>query len=149
MSADDLAKLNDRFVHVYVQLFDMALRTGFDSHAPAVSRAPGQPRGRGATSSSAKQDIGSASRGKKYSASTRGPIADGAAFIFKTKVDKRVRAITRDIAAFLDGKIQVSGEARRCTRTATPHQRGCGLFVDDTALYCPRCGAPTREADET
>lgn len=124
------------FVETYQLLFERALVV------------PGSPRGNSAEvgvvgasrvtrlSSGQTETRGGAKSGKK-SGGSRVPIRDERALVFKGKMDRKLRAITREIKGWLR---EESFEAlRRCTV--------CRTFGEPGWLYCPRDGKPMETVD--
>lgn len=150
-AVDTLRKLDQRFVHAYEVLHDLALTSG--SRSPGPMRASGRAQGEWRTNTGQVHQQGGVEPGKRYSDSTRSPLGEAAALVYKQKIDKRIRRVRRDIEIFLRGEIPIRN-IRRCTRGASTAPDGsrvpaCGLFADEADSYCSRCGAPTREVDLT
>jgi hypothetical protein len=64
------------------------------------------------------------------------PMGNEAALLFKRRVDRKLRALARDIRAWLDHDTVRAG-IRRCTK--------CRRYAEDTWTHCPWDGAPTEE----
>jgi hypothetical protein len=150
--------LPDDFQFWYARLFHTALvgadggassRAEADRKKGEVQRAGGQPvssvkrGGRIKTGESTRAH----GRAAKSTGGFRGlwAIGDERALRLKARVDKRLRAISRDIKAELeemvneDGRIKTGGEKGEggkkiniCTR--------CKRFLEETWNYCPACG---------
>lgn len=91
------------------------------------------------TSTGQTETRGGASGGKKLAgASERTVVANDEALAFKAKVDRKLRAISRDMRVWLgDGGAKAG--VRRCSR--------CRKFGEDTWTFCPWDGQPMEEVN--
>lgn len=117
------------FVSTYLELFDRSLRTVGSAGGDGVSVAGARRVTR--TSTNQTETRG----GAKGSRSSGGsdPLRSEAALAFKSKVDRKLRKITREMKVWLEGKATQEG-LRRCTV--------CRTFGEPSWLYCPRDGKP-------
>jgi len=91
---------------------------------------------RGRTSSDQVETRGGAIQKKKLSASQKNVVKSQRAFNEKTKVDKRLRKIGKEIYEFLNKEQHKPTEWwMRCSK--------CKKHAEDEWQFCPRCGAPT------
>jgi hypothetical protein len=58
---------------------------------------------------------------------------------YRSKLDRRIRRMAREIQAFLDGK-DVKVESRKCAGK-------CRKIGEAEWVYCPRCGGPMEQVD--
>lgn len=134
---DAVRSLPSDFVSTYQLLFERALRVGSsganDAGEVGVAGASRVTR----LSSGQTETRGGAKSGKK-SGGSRVPIRSEASLAFKGKMDRRLRAITREIKFHLDG-VDVGEALRRCTV--------CRTFGESSWLYCPRDGKPMESMD--
>lgn len=139
--------LPDGFTAVYEALYVQSLDDGMGGKGKvadagiALGRAAGKPVGQYRVSTGERTSIGRKSGPKlKKLDQTSKTLKDERAFNFRVKVDKRLRAIGREIAAFLEGQDLRLVSHRVCSGK-------CGKFGDAEWNFCARCGGPMRELD--
>lgn len=83
----------------------------------------------------------------KESAAMSFGVRDRAALGRKSKVDRKLRNLAREIKGLMAGKEK--GDTRVCSneRRGMNGGRGCGKFCEDSWLFCPWCGSRTQEMD--
>lgn len=139
--------LPEQFVAVYEALYCKALDDGMSGSRAAetagLGKADGKPVGqwRVSTGETTSMDkIGGP--GTKQVGKTARTMKDERAFRMRVKIDKRLKNMAREINAFLEG-----------TSTKVINQRVCAgrcrKFGDYEWSYCPRCGGPMRELENT
>jgi hypothetical protein len=74
-------------------------------------------------------------------------ITDERALRWKDRIDRALRRVVRDIRKDMDkAAMDVLGERERvCAREFRSQGSPCGRPAEPNWLYCPHCGAPTRE----
>jgi len=82
---------------------------------------------------------GAAHNARRSGLSQRDPLGSEKAIRLRARVDRKLRALAREMSAFIEGTDQRRDQLRRCTR--------CRTFADTDWLYCPRDGAPTEQVD--
>lgn len=102
---------------------------------PEVGVAEGKPV-RARVSTGQTETRGAAHNRKRQGLSQRSVLGDSRAFVLKQRIDRKLRALARQMR--VDGT-EVRNEMRRCTR--------CRTFAETDWLYCPRDGAPTEQVD--
>jgi hypothetical protein len=91
------------------------------------------------TSTSQVETRGAAkSGGRRQGVSGRTLLGDLRAVAYRARIDRKLRALGREMARWADDGGQV--RMRRCTR--------CRVWTEEGWNYCPRDGAPTEEVDE-
>jgi hypothetical protein len=131
ISLEVLYFLPKDFLNAYEQMFTRAIkadggesrRNESQQQAGDLGKAKGDSRG---------------SRGKRYKRTF--VVLDDAALQLKTRMDKRLRMIARDISNGLAGVDEEGGPVRGVCD-------GCGRFMQMTWLFCPACGAHRSEGD--
>lgn len=112
--------------------------------AAELGRAEGKPTGQWPVKSDEKVSIGQKS-GPGSSLKTVGKtskfLRDERAFRLKQRMDKRLRAMAREMMAFMDGKEIRAAVSRVCTGK-------CKKLGDAEWMFCARCGGPMRDLDE-
>ena len=73
---------------------------------------------------------------KRQGLSQRSVLGDERALVLRRRIDRKLRALAREIRGEDEG---IRNELRRCTR--------CRTFAEGDWLYCPRDGAPTEQVD--
>lgn len=73
-------------------------------------------------------------KGSRKSGGSKDFIRSIAAFNYKTKVDRKLRKLTREIKTWLQGSGEYRDDVRRCTV--------CRKFGEPEWLYCPQDGKP-------
>lgn len=96
---------------------------------------------RGRVKSDAVETRGGAVQKKKLSASQKNVIKSQRAFNEKTKIDKRLRKMGKEIFEYLN-KEAVSNPQfyMKCTK--------CKKHAEDEWMFCPRCGAKTERINK-
>ena len=148
--------LPDQFCDAYEALWTKAFTEGgvdgggpegrgnhpLNGNTAALGRADGKPVGQWRVSSGETTTIDkTGGPGRKQVGKTSRFLKDEAAFRMKTRVDKRLRAISREISAFLDGRKLKVVAFRICTGR-------CRKFGDAEWNFCANCGGPMREVEE-
>jgi hypothetical protein len=82
---------------------------------------------------------GGAHNARRSGLNTRDPLGSERAIRLRARVDRKLRALAREMQAYLDAGNERRDQLRRCTR--------CRTFADTDWLYCPRDGAPTEQVD--
>lgn len=103
---------------------------------PSVGVAEGRAV-RVRTSTGQTETRGAAHNRKRQGLSQRGVVGDERALRLKDKIDRKLRALAREIRGVENGEVR--NEMRRCSR--------CRTFAEGDWLYCPRDGAPTEQVD--
>ncbi len=116
----------------------LALNVASSSSSGVVSVGKKSAKAVTRTSTSQTETRGPA-KSAKAGLSHRHVITYERALVERRKVDRKLRALAREIKAFLDGPHAdpVRSGVRRCTR--------CKTFTDSNWNYCPDDGAPTEE----
>jgi hypothetical protein len=96
---------------------------------------------RGRTKTNEVETRGGAVSKKKLSASQKNVIKSQRAFNQKTKIDKRLRKMGKEILDYLNREqAQNPGYYMRCSK--------CKKHAEDEWQFCPRCGANTEKVDK-
>jgi len=96
---------------------------------------------RGRVKSSDVETRGGAIQKKKLSASQKNVIKSQRAFNEKTKIDKRLRRMGKEIYDYLNKEAKSPVEWwMRCSK--------CKKHAEDDFRFCPRCGAPTERCSK-
>lgn len=146
--------LPELFADAYERLWDRAFRDGgvdgnnhpLNGSAGVVGVEPGNAVGQWRVSSGeaeltiAKKASGDKAQTKQVGKTAR-TLRDERAFRLKTKMDKRLRAMAREICAALEGRNTIAATHRVCTGR-------CKKFGEVEWDYCARCGGPMREMEE-
>lgn len=139
--------LPETFVNVYEALYCKALDDGMGGSRAAetafLGKADGKPVGQWRVSTgemTSMDKIGGP--GTKQVGKTARTMRDERAFRLKVKIDKRLRAMAREINAFLDGVDKRLATQRVCAGR-------CKHFGDAEWNYCPSCGGPMRELEKS
>lgn len=117
------------FVRLYIEMFTRALGSA-DGGTAARGKAA---ENTGALGKAKRKTAGG--QGKKYK--EHWVVQDEKALDLKTRVDKRLRALGRDIRKGLAGEIS-EAERARCVC--------CSSYMSADWIYCPSCGTNQREA---
>lgn len=141
--------LPESFVAVYEALWVRALDSGDGtSNHPLSGRGAelempgGKATGQWRVSSGETTTVGRKNGPElKTVGKTARTMRDEAAFRLRTKIDKRLRQMAREIGAFLDGQEVKIAAYRICTGK-------CKRFGDKDWTYCPNCSAPMREVEK-
>lgn len=136
ISQEVLYFLPREFVQMYSEMFYKAFAgkedggSGQAGEMNAAKAALGKADGKGL------QGLGGAKRKtfKKYWV-----IADDEAVALKTKIDKRLRVIARDMKLGLTEDSGKEGESLKCGE--------CGRFIEVSWKYCSNCGAEVIASD--
>ncbi len=108
-----------------------------------LGKADGRAQGQWRTDSGVETTIGTVKVGKaqfKRVGKTGNGMRDERAFRMKTRVDKRLRSIAREILANLYESEKFSSISRVCTGR-------CKRIGESDWLFCARCGGPMTEND--
>lgn len=73
-------------------------------------------------------------KGSRKSGGSKDMIRSEAAFNYKSKIDRKLRKLTREIKTWLQGSGEYRDDVRRCTV--------CRKFGEPEWLYCPQDGKP-------
>lgn len=120
------------FLDAYQLLHDEVYGTGAVFQDDNAIHGLGKAH-RGRTSSDQVETRGGAVQKKKLSASQKNVIKSQRAFNEKTKIDKRLRKIGKEIYDFINKERAIAHDWYvRCSK--------CKKHMDDEWLYCPRCG---------
>lgn len=130
-----------RFRDAYSNLFHAALSAdaGTDGRGRSaeetgrLGRALGRP-------TSGQQIHKKSGGGKRYR--THWHVGDERALKLKDKIDKRLRALARDIETGLDDLAGVEADGR-----VRPTCAGCGQFLGADWRFCPGCGTSVEEGE--
>jgi hypothetical protein len=141
VAAEVLMYLPDGFVAAYERLWHEAYGTDAIRAAenPRVGVVKDQPP---RTSSGTASRIGGVGAGhKKASARTRSTLHSEHALTTKHRVDRKLRALARDIQqSFTVDEHTSDTLPRRCAGR-------CKRWADPEWNYCPNCGGPTETID--
>lgn len=136
LEAEILSQLPREFVAAYTELWDRAFGTGAGpAPTDGLGKAP-RTYGKTRTTSSGVDTVGSAPGRSK--ADGRDPLVSERALHDKARVDRKLRALTRDLRARLDG-VAESG-MRQCAGR-------CKRYGEPRWIYCPHCGGPMADVD--
>lgn len=143
--AQDVPTSGDRltpaaFLEAYELLYVEAYGSGAIFQDDNAIHGAGKAQ-RGRTKSDAVETRGGAVQKKKLSASQKNVIKSQRAFNEKTKIDKRLRKIGKEIFDWLN-KEAVKGESfyMRCSK--------CKKHAEDEWAWCPRCGNKTEKVEK-
>jgi hypothetical protein len=136
VSRDLLRILPSSFVGGYE---DLVLRCfpvlrGASDRDPDAAVSDGRPL-RVRTSTGQTETRGGAHNARRSGLNTRDPLGSERAIRLRAKVDRKLRALAREMSADVTRRDQL----RRCTR--------CRTFADAEWNFCPRDGAPTEQVD--
>lgn len=116
---------------LYVETYGSGAIVQDDTHIHGTGKAQ-----RGRTKSSDVETRGGAVQKKKLSASQKNVIKSQRAFNEKTRIDKRLRKIGKEIYAYLEREASNPADYWvRCSK--------CKRHAEDDYRFCPRCGAET------
>lgn len=139
--AQDVPTSGDRltpapFLDAYELLYIEVFGSGAIFQDDTALHGAGKPK-RGRTDSSQVETRGGAIQKKKLSASQKNVIKSQRAFNEKTKIDKRLRKMGKEIYDYLNKEASATAHDwwMRCSK--------CKKHTDDDWQFCPRCGAPT------
>lgn len=121
---------------LYVETYGSGAIVQDDTHIHGSGKAQ-----RGRVKSSDVETRGGAIQKKKLSASQKNVIKSQRAFNEKTKIDKRLRKMGKEIFEYLNKEAlnQVSFYMK-CTK--------CKKHAEDEWMFCPRCGAKTERINK-
>jgi hypothetical protein len=91
------------------------------------------------TSTGQTETRSGAHNARRSGLNTRDPLGSERALRLRARVDRKLRALGREMQTYLDAGNERRDQLRRCTR--------CRTFADTDWLYCPRDGAPTEQVD--
>lgn len=125
------------FVSAYEEicLRAFAVLRGTTSGDTSVGVSPGKAV-RARVSTGQVETRSGAHNRKRQGLSQRGVVSDERALRLKARMDRKLRALAREMRGVDEG---VRNELRRCTR--------CRTFAEGDWNYCPRDGAPTEQVD--
>lgn len=138
VAAEVLMYLPDGFVTAYEDLWHRAYGTGA-VRTSDVGRA-GVVKNDVRLRSNQADRVGGVGVGKKAGASVTSIVHSGHAVNVKQRIDRKLRALAREIvAAMTDGDVRIT-LPRRCAGR-------CARWADPDWNYCPNCGGPTQTVD--
>jgi len=121
---------------LYVETYGSGAIVQDDNHIHGSGKAQ-----RGRVKSSEVETRGGAVQKKKLSASQKNVIKSQRAFNEKTKIDKRLRRMGKEIYDYLNKEAKSPVEWwMRCSK--------CKKHAEDDFRFCPRCGAPTERCSK-
>lgn len=121
---------------LYVETFGSGAIVQDDNHIHGTGKAQ-----RGRTKSSDVETRGGAVQKKKLSASQKNVIKSQRAFNEKTKIDKRLRKMGKEILEYLNKEATKKVDFyMRCSK--------CKKHAEDEWQFCPRCGATTERINK-
>lgn len=121
---------------LYVETFGSGAIVQDENHIHGSGKAH-----RGRTSSDDVETRGGAVQKKKLSASQKNVIKSQRAFNEKTKIDKRLRKMGKEIFEYLNKEAtQKVSFYMRCSK--------CKKHAEDDWQWCPRCGAQTERINK-
>lgn len=120
------------FVETYYLVFERGLAVTSSGPRESVGKASASRVTRLSTS---QTETRGGSKGSRKSGGSRVPIRSFGAVAFRAKIDRKLRAINREMRAYLrEDSIE---RPRRCTV--------CKAYGEPSWLYCPRDGKPMEE----
>jgi hypothetical protein len=143
--AQDVPTSGDRltpaaFLEAYQLLHDETYGTGAIFQDENAIHGAGKAQ-RGRTKSDAVETRGGAVQKKKLSASQKNIIKSQRAFNMKTKIDKRLRKMGKEIFDYLNKEAASKVDFyMRCSK--------CKKHAEDEWQFCPRCGATTERVNK-
>ena len=138
VAAEVLLYLPETFVERYEELWHRAYGTGAVSVSD-VGRS-GVVKNDVRLRSNQADRVGGVGVGKKASARVTSVVHSGHAVNVKQRIDRKLRALAREIvAAMADGDARIT-MPRRCAGR-------CARWADPEWNYCPNCGGPTQTVD--
>ena len=121
---------------LYVETYGSGAIVQDDNHIHGTGKAQ-----RGRTKSSDVETRGGAIQKKKLSASQKNVIKNQRAFNEKTRIDKRLRKMGKEIFEYLSKEAQTQAKFyMRCTK--------CKKHAEDEWKFCPRCGSETEQINQ-
>lgn len=140
--------LPDSFVAVYEALWVKSLDSGdgtaghpLSGRGADLEMPGGKATGQWRVSSGEATTLGRRNGPElKTVGKTARTMRDERAFRLKTKIDKRLRQMAREISAFLEGTDLRAATQRVCAGR-------CKKFGEKDWSYCPSCGSPMREVE--
>lgn len=121
---------------LYVETYGSGAIVQDDNHIHGTGKAQ-----RGRTKSSEVETRGGAVQKKKLSASQKNVIKSQRAFNEKTKIDKRLRKMGKEIFEYLNKEANNKVDFyMRCSK--------CKKHAEDEWQFCPRCGASTERINK-
>lgn len=143
----DARILPDLFATMYEALTLRALDDGMsgmgrrNDASAELGLSDGKPTGDARVSSGETTSVGKLGpRKAKLVGKTARTMRDERMFGHKVRVDKKLRAMAREIEALLEGRDVRIMNVRVCAGK-------CKKFGDSEWTYCARCGGPMREVD--
>ena len=128
------------FLEAYQLLHDETYGTGAIFQDDNAIHGAGKAQ-RGRIRSDAVETRGGAVQKKKLSASQKNVVKSQRAFNQKTKVDKRLRKLGKEILDYLNKeKAEAPTFYVRCSK--------CKKHAEDDWLWCPRCGNKTEQVSK-
>lgn len=140
MSLNDetwLRRLPDDFVFSYFLLSSAALSDGLEGQNDGVEVALARRITRVSTSQT--ETRGAARPGGRAGLSTRGVVKDERMLALKSRIDRKLRALARDIRRGMAPSDPIRSGVRRCTR--------CKKYAESDWAWCPWDGGRTQELD--
>jgi hypothetical protein len=121
---------------LYVETYGSGAIVQDDNHIHGTGKAQ-----RGRVKSTDIETRGGAVQKKKLSASQKNVIKSQRAFNEKTKIDKRLRRMGKEIYEYLNKEAKSPVDWwMRCSK--------CKKHAEDDFRFCPRCGAPTERCSK-
>lgn len=132
ISMEVLYFLPKDFIQTYGVLFTQAVKSDGGEDARSAQQTDGATVGKVAvTKTGAGPTVGAAK--KRYKKTF--VVLDEKALEIKTRMDKRLRGMAREIQAELAGSDRADSGARCCSK--------CGMFMQLTWGFCPKDGTPS------
>lgn len=133
---DAVRALPSDFLSVYLLLFERGLRTGSSgvSDAAEVGVSSASRVTRLSTNHTSTRG---GSKGSRKTGKSQVPIRDERAIAYRARVDRKIRAITREMKIYLGPSVGEVERPRRCSV--------CKKYGEPSWLYCPRDGKVMEE----
>lgn len=145
---DTVRMMPGQFVDAYEAMVAAAFNSGGGMDGVAgvsvgeLGKADGRAQGQWRVSSSDVTTIGTvAATSVKQVGKTARTMRDERFFRLKVKIDKRLRGIAREVLASLNAT-----DLNSCLRVCSGR---CKKIGDSEWIYCPRCGGPMAELDDS
>lgn len=128
---DAVRALPSDFLSVYLLLFERGLRCGSSgvSDAAEVGVASASRVTRLSTN---QTETRGGSKGSRKTGRSQVPIRDERAVAYRARVDRKIRALTREMKVWLGPSVDDVAKPRRCSV--------CKAYGEPTWNYCPRDG---------
>lgn len=134
---DDFSSLPSDFAAWYAELVSSSLSDGLERGPATVPRARGSRVTR--VSTSQIETRGPANAGGRAGLSTRSIIKDERMLALKSRIDRKLRALARDIRRGMAPDSAVRSGIRRCGK--------CKRYAEADWNWCPWDGGRTEELD--